>query len=375
MMKALERVRSARGAAVPALAIAVLAACGTPVQRFTVADTSAATDWSGLFVERQIQLQLPDSGAPLRRIGKVVVGRDGELFVPDGRSGRILHFDRNGVLRGQITGAADGSYRISALGTIALDPDGNLVVYDRDGSQVTVLDPATRRAVRQFRIEGPVSDLVATEDGEIVTYYPDHAAGVFRRFDRNGRKVGAAHPIRDEKLRAFHGRVQNGGIARDASGDLFGIEPSRFQLVHLSPDLDVRAIYRGDSADAWAPTPKRFPAGLNPNDYREAHRAWWDSFMHIGRPFTLGRGLVLVTIFDSNGLASRRDYANLYGTNGEIRARGLEVPRGGHIVSAGDGTVYVVRDARVGAGDAILPVELYEYRLREGTTVAAASPR
>jgi hypothetical protein len=356
-----------------AITMLVGAACSEapPVRQFAANGATDAADWSHLFVERRIDLQFPDSGAPPRRIAKLVATANGEIIVPDGRGRRILRFDAEGRLLQEIKDAPDRSFEIVGLGAIALDPRDNLLFYERDSSMVTVLDRSSFRPIRRFQIRGPVSDFVALEDGSVVSYYPDDERGVFKRFDRNGTLTSVTHPIPDEALRVFHSRVQNGGIAQDSAGDLFGIEPTRFQLVQLSPGLAVRRILRPDSADVWAPSAKRFPRGLRPVDYRQGHREWWDSFMHIGRPFGLTRGVVLVTVFSSRGLSRRHDFANLYHTDGRILARGLRVPHDGHVVSAGRGKVYVVRDARADTNDVIRPLELYEYRLRDTAALAA----
>ena len=364
-----------RGRSRWALGLSLLIALGCdaspPVRGLTAAGKVDSLEWNVLFAERRIELRLPDSGQTIRRIAKLEIAPDGHLFVPDSRGKRILRFDRDGQLATEIGGAHEGAVRIGALGGFALDPAGNVFLYDLETSMVTVLDRSTFAVIRQHRIKGPVSDLVALGDGSVVTYYPADAAGVFKRFDPNGKRVAVAHRVRDEKLRLFHGRVHNGGIARDASGDVVGIHPAEFELIQLSPELEVRALLRPDSTDAWAPRPKRFPAGLSPTDYSSAHRQWWDSFLHIGRPFTLAPGLVLVTVFSSNGLSERRDFANLYQTDGRIRARGMQVPHEGHVISAESGKAYVVRNAGADQKDAIRPLELYEYTLRSASLVAA----
>lgn len=184
-----------------ALALVLAWGCeGPPLVRGLAASGKVdSLDWNGLFVERRIHLRLPDSGAAIRRIAKLVTGPDGHLFIPDPRGRRILRFDRDGNLRTELGGAREGAIRIGSLGTFALDPVGNVFLYDRETNTVTVLDRSTFDVIRQYQIEGPVSDLVALGDGSIVTYYPADEAGVFKRFDANGKKVGVVYRIRDEK--------------------------------------------------------------------------------------------------------------------------------------------------------------------------------
>jgi hypothetical protein len=355
------------------VALIAITACerAPAVREFTVGSTPPASDWNQLFVERRIPLETADTDPPLQRIGELVIGSEGNLFVPDGRSKRILTFNPEGKFVREITGGDDGSFYFSLLGPIGFDPEGNLVAYDTRGAWISVLKPPAYSVLRRFQISSGVADFIAVDGGAIVTYFPSDKAGVFKRFDASGKRVASVHPIRDERLRIFHGRVQTGGIARDSSGDLFGIEPSTFELVHLSPDLTVREILRAAPGDGWAPNAAAFPAGLSPYDYRPPHEKWWNSFTHIGRPYALAHGLLLVTLFSSRGLRTNdEDFANIYHVDGRVVARGLRIPRGGQVVGAAGDRVYVVRNAHLAGADSIAPLELYEYRLRESVAVA-----
>ncbi len=333
------------------------------VRGFTADQTEVVGDWNQVFTaERKIELQVPQSGPPLLQVGQIVVGKARTLFIADGRGKRILAFDPEGRLVHEIRGD-DSSFKLSSLGPIAVDPDGNVVAFDRDGRWVTVLDRSGYRVVRRFQLSTPVAELLALRGGDIVTYFPADKK-VFRKFDQGGGEVAAVYHVRDDNLRIFHGRVQTGGITQGPNGDLFGLQPSAFELVHLSSSLRILELFRGAGDDSWAPEPVAFPRGLDPYDYRPAHEKWWDSFIHIGRPYALTQDVLLVTLFASRGLAETQDFANVYRWDGHIAAEGLHVPHGGHIVGADGGAVYVVRNAILGPNDSIEPLELYEYHLR-----------
>jgi hypothetical protein len=332
----------------------------------TADQSEVVGDWNQVFAsERKIELQVPQSGPQLLQIGQIVVGNARTLFIADGRAKRILAFDPEGKLVREIRGG-ESSFKLSSPGPIAVDPDGNLVAFDRDGRWVTVFGQSGYRLVRRFQLSMPVTQLLALRGGDIVTYFPADKK-VFRKFDGAGKEVAAAYRVPDDNLRIFHGRVQTGGITQGPNGDLFGLQPSAFELVHLSSSLKVLELFRGAKEDSWTPEPVAFPRGLDPYDYRPEHEKWWDSFIHIGRPYALTQDLLLVTLFASRGLAQTRDFANIYRWNGRIVAEGLRVPHGGHVVGAEGGAVYVVRNALLGANDSIEPLELYEYRLRDSS--------
>jgi hypothetical protein len=286
-------------------------------------------------------------------------------LIADRRNQRILVYSPGGELVREIKSGADGPLKAKMVGAITVDHEGNVLVFDPTSGAVIVFDPVRGEVVRQFQVSAPVADMIASRDGGVVTYFPSDADGAFKRFDRSGRELAAVHPARDERLRVFHARVQNGGIAQDAGGDIFGIEPTNFALVRLSPELKVREILQGAPTNPWMPSPTALPHGLSSSDYRAAHEAWFQSFTHIGRPFSLGPGIVMVTIYTSRGMAIRQQFANIYESDGRITAQGLLVPRDGNVVGNSGRTVYVVRNARLSDDDTMLPLELYAYELRD----------
>jgi hypothetical protein len=303
------------------------------------------------------------------RVGRAVGGPDGDFFIPDGRGKRVLWFAGDGRLLRELRIGRD--LKVSALGTIATDTHDNLMVHDLGEGWITVTAKPDFREVRRFRLTGAVSDFLAVDGDAVVTYYPSSKDGAFRLFDQNGSQLRQTVPMHNDNLRIFHGRVQNGGITRDAGGALFAVLPSPFELVRLSPELKALEVYTRPERDEWMPDAPAFPDGLSPYDYRPAHTRWWDSFRHVGRPFALAPGVVLVTVFDSHGLSQIKDFANLFDINGHIIAKGLEVPHDGQIVGARDGRVYVARNAHLVAGDTIAPLEFYVYQLRKPIVVGA----
>jgi hypothetical protein len=92
---------------------------------------------------------------------------------------------------------------------------------------------------------------------------------------------------------------------------------------------------------------------------------WWNSFRHIGRPFVLSPGLLLVTVFDSHGFSDTRDYLDVIRTDGTVVTLGAAVPDSGRILEASNGLIFVARNAHLGPADTLLPVSLFTYHLRE----------
>jgi hypothetical protein len=358
-----------------ASAIMLTAACerSAPVKELAAGPERPLQEWDQVFTERKIDLRVPRSGPPLLAIRNMIVGGSGQLFVPDGGGGkRLLSFDSAGSLIREFEAGKD--LKVSIIGALAIDAKDNLFAYDPANGTVTVLASPDYAMARRFRLRTSVSELLVLEDGSLVVYYPSDKKGAFKKFDAAGAPLGAVHPIRGDKLRIFHGRTQNGGIARDADGGLFGMVPSTFEIVRLSSDMKEQEILRGAAGDTWAPNAPEFPMQLNPYGYRPAHIKWWDSFRHVGRPYVLSPGVLLVTLFNSHGLHGSQDFANIYRTDGRIVAEGLPVPHDGRVVAAGEGKVYVAQDAHVGAGDAVIPLSLYEYRLRDSLASRISPP-
>lgn len=347
-----------------AIHLVVILSChrAPTVQRFVTSEPD--TSWSHVFTERRLELRMPPDSAPLLQIGKVLLDRRGHLVVPDGRAHRILIFDSTGTFLRQIGGPSDRTFRVRTLGSVALDESGNIWAYDVDGSKVTVLAQPTFNVVRRFSIEGPFSDFIVLHGGQVVTYYPADKAGAFKLFAQDGAELRSVQRMEPPSLRIFHGRIQNGGVAEDSSGDLFGIEPSKFALLRFSKDLRVRESFRPGPDSAWAPDAKAFPTTLDPYDYTPAHERWWDSFLHIGRPFALGHGILLVSLFTSHGMGISQEFANVYRTDGRVLAQGLRIPHTGHIVGAAGDAIYAVRNGHLVNDSTIAPLEFYMYRLR-----------
>jgi hypothetical protein len=359
-----------------AIGLSASAACdGSPTVRpFIVGTAPNAQDWSQFFVERQLDLQMPKSGPPLIRIGKIAVGNDGQLFVPEGRGRRILVFASDGHLDREIQGGPKGSFKLEMLGAMALDQDGNVFISDPSSNWVTVLGPPLFETIRRFQLKTPIADMIVLQDSSIVTYFPDDAEGVFRHFDPKGNLLGVSQKVNDARLRIFSGRIQNGGIVKDSSGGLFGMEPSKYRLIHFARNFEVREVLRGGLDTLWSPDSRPFPSRLNPKGYGPEHERWWDSFMHIGRPFAPARGILLVSIFASDGMSIAEEFANVYRMDGRVLAQGLRVPHNGHIVGAGGGRVYVVRNAHLVGDSSMAPLQLYEYTWK-GTDAATIAAR
>jgi len=274
----------------------------------------------------------------------------------------VLVFSSDGKLLQQLRIGDAATEEVQSPASIALDQLGNIFVYDRVGRRVTVLQQPTYHATRTFQLLTPVTVFLALDDGGVVTYFPN-GREVFIKHNRDGKRVSGAGIDIDERLRIFHGRVQTGGIAPLRSGEFFAMHPASYQLLHLSRDLRIVETLRYPENDQWAPQPPRFPEGLDPYDYKRAHETWWNSFIHIGRLHALTDSLLLLTLFKSDGLWNAEEFVNVYRVTGEVVWQGLRVPRGGRVIGAAYGRVYVGENARL-EGDTLTTVKLHEYAIR-----------
>jgi hypothetical protein len=341
-----------------------IVACGPPPSRELTVSGTIPTSWDEVFSGGEpIDLELPPDGPPLLKIGQIAILPEGGFVVPDARGKRILVFDRDGGLAREIHAGEGGEVEATVIRAVTLDPRGRLLVFDPDGNRITVLPIDGGPPLPAFEISVPAADLVALPDETIVAYSPGETRA-FHRFDREGNRLGDAYRVRDEDLRIFHGRVQTGGVARAQDGEIFGIHPTAFELVRLSPDLEVLELLRSGEGNRWQPSPPDFPDGLSPFDYTPRHEAWWDSFVHIGRIHALLDDVLAVTVFSSRTLWAGTESVNLYRTDGETLALGLRVPREGRVVGAKGREVLVARDASLGDDDTLKPLALYRYRVR-----------
>jgi hypothetical protein len=357
------------------LSLRVLAACRNdpPVRTLASAGSPVVSAWDSLFGdERELHLQVPSTGRPLLAIRRLAIGTHGTMFVPDRE--RILAFAPDGTLARELSGGRD--LPLSITGALGVDPDGNLFVYDPDGDWITELAKPAFKVVRRFQLKRRVAanEIAPLADGSLVTYDPSDEDGAFTRFDNTGRDVATIYPIRDDRLRIFQGRVRGGGMVRDSAGDVFGILPSTFELVHLSDNLRLLELLRRPPGNPLASDSRPFPARLDPYDYRPKHATWWDTFTHIGPLFALEPDVLLVVVFNSHGIGQAHEFIDVYRTDGRIVAEGLQVPHDGHIVAAGGGKVFVARNGRLVANDSISKLALYSYQLREmHRTIAGGS--
>lgn len=349
------------------LAVACCVGCGreAPVRELTIQDEGILEAWEDVFPEgNEIELEVPETGPRLLQVGKVLRRRDGTLVIPDGRAKRILFFRPDGALLKQVAGGDNGAFQLSILRTADLDDDDNLLVFDPDGASITVLRAPEYDMFRRFQIPTSLADILALPDGSSLAYSPTEEE-VFQRFDQTGRRLGAAYRVRDERLRLFHARIQTGGITRTSGGEVVGIHPAAFELVRMSPTLDVLEIVRAPEGSSWHPHPVELPEYLSPYDYTPLHEDWWNTFDHIGTIHSLDEDLLLVTVFSSDGLRDWTESVNIYELGEDVRllAGGLRVPHRGRIVGAAERDVYIVRNARMEDDESLQPLALYRYRL------------
>jgi hypothetical protein len=300
----------------------------------------------------------------------MAVGLGRHLYIPGVNASTILHFDGDGQIIKKIPIEAVDSYT-----SFSLDPEGNLVFFGPGHpplGRITVLSSEDGHLLRRFDVSSWASSILPLRDGRVAIYSARGQVderSVFELFDIQGRRLAVAHPVEDDALRIFHGRVQTGGlVAASADGDLIGVHPAKFEFVRMSSDLQILEFLRPRGSQPWSQDPAPFPDGLDPYAYEPPHERWWDTFTHIGSPFTVEDSIVLLSLWQSRGMADTSNVANLYRLPGDLLAAGLTVPHGGRIVGAGAGAVYVARNAVLRNGGSIEPLEIYEYTLRRAAS-------
>lgn len=328
-------------------------------------------NWDELFRGYEIPFAAPEGERPIQRIGRVTLNREAEVIVPDVRANRLLVLDTLGARRAVLSLPIPPS-PVETPSAIAMGDQRLAHLFIPAKGMVVVHDIVANRVVRRINVDGPVTDLLPMADSGYVLYSPSHPDGVVRRVDRNGRLIRAALPIVDERVRIFHGRTQNGGIAALGDTAILVVEPSRFALHRLKSSLRGGVSYFGDSTSDAAFYAKAMPPELAPDDLKKQHSIWWDSFRHADRPFVLQDSLVLVSHYTSRGLWKSTYQVSIVTMQGELIAEGMSVPYGGRVIGVRGRTVIVgVPPRLLASGDSLSAYRLFQFTFQWPRSLSA----
>jgi tripartite motif-containing protein 71 len=197
-------------------------------------------------------------GAPLFAFGgngvlsepaKVVIGPHGRVYVLDNDRAAVKAFSYRGEPIGLLP--LQGLGEKASIGTIAMDPDGNLYVGENDSGQVLVYDADLSLKLRfgaygsdegQFQSIGGIA---ARGDRIYVT---DHQATAVQVFDRKGNYVTGwgKHEMGAQNFSLPE------GIAVDEKGRVFVIDAIRHEIKVFDGEGTLLGVYGGLGSEAGA---------------------------------------------------------------------------------------------------------------------------
>jgi DNA-binding beta-propeller fold protein YncE len=168
----------------------------------------------------------------------VVVGRNGDIFIPEGHCGqnaaagadcvaRISKFDRNGKFIKSWGRMGTGVGEFKTPHAIALDSKGRLVVADRGNHRLQIFDQ-DGKFLEEIRKFGRTSDIYIDRN-DLVYAIDSESSSTNHPGWMKGVRVGSLH---DDKIQFFvpgH-KTENGqgtageGVTVDAAGNIYGAE-------------------------------------------------------------------------------------------------------------------------------------------------------
>lgn len=142
-------------------------------------------------------------------VAGITPGRDGAVLVADAAAARVLELDRTGKVIARFGRPPVAPGTLSAPGSLAIDPKGDLYVADTGHRRILQLDPEGR-PVAQFAGALGFARGMAVDPGTGTLYVLDSAHDRVLRFSATG-----------ELLSSWGGFGDPRGIALDAAGNVY----------------------------------------------------------------------------------------------------------------------------------------------------------
>ncbi len=185
---------------------------------------------------------LPHAGGRLAYPEALTVGPGGDIYISNTAHNQIVRLtpagEAHAVAGSGEDGSRDGQYgpaSFSRPGSLALAPDGSLIVADQEGTVVRAILPGPDRLKTGAQLVN--IEVLPHLDGVHVTRF----AG--RRSSLTGRR-GDGGPVD----RAYFNDVR--GIALDPAGNVLGADPESHAIWHISTDGAISTYAGGNGEGA-----------------------------------------------------------------------------------------------------------------------------
>ncbi len=195
----------------------------------------------------------------LRSPYRVVVDKEGQIYVLDSEVGRIKVFSYRGEFLSYLELPALESVKDRIITALAFDAEGNLYVGESRNGQVLVFDPARQLKARIGRKgigRGQLTSIVGIATDAEHVYVADSEATAVQVFTRYGRFIRGwgYHDVGTQNV-SFPS-----GIAVDAKGRIVLADKMRQEIKYFESDGRMIDRFGGFGAEAGSVS---FPSDLN----------------------------------------------------------------------------------------------------------------
>ncbi|MCK4763403.1 MAG: 6-bladed beta-propeller [Candidatus Aminicenantes bacterium] len=324
------------------------------------------TKWEEVFEDSEVvpfKLDKPDS--EIISIGDMVINSNGEYFISDGKSGKIMRFTAAGKLLQYIgrKGEGPGEYLLPTC--FELDKNDNLYYFDLAKRHINVYSSPGYEFETQVRIEGYMQDMIIADNRDFITYRmtaPENK--LIYKYSSTGKLIKSYFSPQQDKLRKFVSRFGLGKISRIPGENFIFVFPEEYKIYFFDYNLNLHKILSAAVPAKFYPFAEKFPNSLTPFDFTKKHAKWWGKSLHAASVFYIGERIFLVLLYKYENL-SVTSYINIHDLDGITYAEGVEVPFNGIIRYAGRGYVYVVEETRFDEAGNILPLRLHRYKIKD----------
>ncbi len=209
----------------------------------------------------------PVSAAAFEGPAAIAVSPSGVVYVSDAAAHRIRAIDRvgnvttlagggpRGLGRGELRDGRGSEARFNLPAGIAVAPDGNLVVADKDNHAIRRVTPDGLVSTIATGIEAPVA--VAIDPGTGTIFVATHGTPRILQIEPSGKVSTYATTLGEVSFLAYDSRT----------GTLFASQTSSHRIVQVDARANVVRIIAGDGSRGYVDGPGRAarfssPSGL-----------------------------------------------------------------------------------------------------------------
>jgi sugar lactone lactonase YvrE len=152
----------------------------------------------------------------------IAIAPNGDVYIAQGHGresppgeSRVLRLDRNGKYIAQWGGNVEGPGHFGMVHSIALDPQGNVYLADREDKRIVIYD-GNGRFIRTIQMANLVCAFMVTKDNEL--WMSNGQDGQIEKIDWNGNVLGWSGTGPGDGVGQFG---ESNFMAMDVKGDIY----------------------------------------------------------------------------------------------------------------------------------------------------------